>query len=38
VFLPQGQPLGKALFKFGHGSTGAQGILKGCTKIAWISL
>jgi hypothetical protein len=25
VFFPQGQPLGKALFKFGHGS-GAQGI------------
>jgi hypothetical protein len=26
VFLPQGQPLGKALFKFGHGPAGAQGI------------
>ena len=25
-FFPQGQPLGKALFKFGHGPTGAQGI------------
>jgi hypothetical protein len=25
VFLPQGEPLGKALFKFGHGP-GAQGI------------
>src|SRR6266702_3428827 len=26
MFLPQGQPLGKALFKFGHGPAGAQGI------------
>src|SRR4029450_11825727 len=26
VFLPQGQPLGKPLFKFGHGAPRAQGI------------